>query len=163
VEIANGEHAGEKLESVGIDVDFAAVALRCAAMLDPDPSTCREVEQIGLTHLRDADDSKQWEVAEALVLLPPENSELDLEYCAVHPWAPNRALAAVRWAKNPAALPYGRARKLATDSNQGVRRDFARALRSDDTPLTDQTREIIAILRHDVRRSVRTPALQAVV
>jgi hypothetical protein len=130
-------------------------------MLDPDPSTCREIEQIGLRHLRDADDSKQWEVAEALVLLPPENSELDLEYCAVHPWAPIRALAAVRWAMNPAVLPYGRARKLATDPDQGVRRDFARALRSAGMPTTDETREIVAILRQDIRRSVRTPALQA--
>jgi hypothetical protein len=162
MEIANGQHAGEKRESFGIDVDFAAVALRCAAMLDPDLPACREIEQIGLTLLRDADDSKQWDVAEALVLLPLENSELDLEYCAVHPWAPIRALAAVRWAKNPAVLPYGRVRKLATDPDQGVRRELARAMRSGGTHTTDdETREIIAILRQDVRRSVRTPALQA--
>jgi hypothetical protein len=52
---------------------------------------------------------------------------------------------------------------LALDSDFRVRRDCAKALRASGTPIADETRKIIMILREDVRRSVRTPALQTVV
>jgi hypothetical protein len=161
MELARGQHIGQQLFPFDLDLGLAGRALQCAAALNPDRATCLEIEQIGLTYLRAADEVKQWQIAQALVLLPSENSGLDLEYCAVHPWVPVRALAAVRWAKNPDVLPLERARELATDPDYEVRRDFARALQSDGTPSTDETREIIAILRQDIRRSVRTPALQA--
>jgi tetratricopeptide (TPR) repeat protein len=161
MEIAQGKHVGEGLLSFDVDVDLATIALQCAATLGPDADTCREIEQLALTHLRAADESKQWGVSQALVLLPAENSQLDLVHCAVHPSAPVRALAAIRWANNPAVLPYKRAQELARDSDFEVRREFAKALRSKGVPIADETREIIAILRQDVRRSVRTPALQA--
>jgi hypothetical protein len=161
MELARGQHIGQQLFPFDLDLGLAGRALQCAAALNPDPATCLEIEQIGLTYLRAADEVKQWQIAQALVLLPAENSGLDLEYCSVHPWTSVRALAAVRWAKNPEVLPIERARELATDPDYEVRRDFARALRSDGTPTTDETKAIVAILRQDVRRSVRTPALEA--
>jgi hypothetical protein len=161
MELARGQQIGEQLLPFDLDLGLAHRALQCAAALNPDPHTCLEIERIGLTQLRAAHEVEQWQITQALVLLPLENSRLDLDYCAVHPWAPVRALAAVRWAKNPKVLTLERARELATDSEHGVRRDLARALRSDGSPTTDETKEIVAILKQDVRRSVRMPALQA--
>jgi hypothetical protein len=161
MEIARGNHAGAPLYFLDADLDLATIALQCAATLKPDPETCREIEQIGLTHLRAADEIKQWEVSQALVIVPAENSQLDLGQCAVHPWAPVRALAAIRWAKNPAVLSYDRAQDLARDSDYRVRREFAKAMESSEMPSTEETKEIIAILSKDVRRNVRTLALRA--
>jgi hypothetical protein len=163
MELASGQHVGDQLISFDTDIGLTTIALRCAATLDPDRSTCREIERIGLTHLRAAKENVQWEVTQALAFLPPERSHLDLGQFAVHPIAPIRALAGIRWAKDPSVLPYERARDLARDSDYQVRRGLAQALQLSDGPTTDEAREIIAILRQDVRRSVRTPALQAMV
>ena len=92
-----------------------------------------------------------------------KGSRLNLEQYAVHPVAAIRALAAIRWAKDPTVLPIHRAEGLARDADYGVRRDLAKALQSSGAPITDEMREIIAILRQDVRRSVRTPALRTAV
>ena len=54
-----------------------------------------------MTYLRAAKEAVQWHVVQALALLPPENSRLDLGQCTVHPVAALRALAAIRWAKDP--------------------------------------------------------------
>jgi len=69
-------------------------------------------------------------------------------------------VAAVLWTKDPGALPYERARDLATDSDYRVRLDLAQALQFSDAANTEGTKEIVAILTKDVRRSVRTLALR---
>jgi hypothetical protein len=163
MEIASGQRVGDRLMFPDIDLGLTTMALRCAAKLDPDPNTCREIESIGLAHLRAADENVQWEVTQALAFLPPEKSHLDLGQFSVHPIAALRALAAIRWAKDPSVLPFERAQQLARDPDYQVRRGLAQTLQSSEAPITNEQREIIAILRQDVRRSVRTPALQAVV
>jgi hypothetical protein len=161
MELARGQHTGEQLVSFDVDLGLATLALQCAAALNPDAAISREIEQIGLTHLRGADEGMQWQVTQALVLLPAESSRLDLENCAVHPWPAIRALAAIRWAKDPSVLPHERAVDLARDPEYRVRRVLAQALQSIEEPSTAETREIIAILSEDVRRSIRTLASQA--
>jgi tetratricopeptide (TPR) repeat protein len=163
MEIASGQRVGDRLMFPDIDLGLTTMALRCAAKLDPDPNMCREIESIGLMHLRAAEENVQWEVTQALAFLPPEKSHLDLGQFSVHPIAALRALAGIRWAKDPSVLPFERAQQLARDPDYQVRRGLAQTLQSSDAPITDEAREIIAILRQDVRRSVRTPALQAVV
>ena len=160
MEIASGHHAGDQLESLGLRIELVTVGLRCATALDPDSSTCQEIERIGLTHLRAAVETTQWEVMRALVLLPAGSSGLDLEYCAVHPWAAIRALAAIRWAKDPTVFPHERAAELAHDSDYQVRLALAQALQSSDAAVTTRDERD----RHDLearRTAKRTNASTA--
>ena len=101
-----------------------------------------------------AKEAVQWHVVQALALLPPENSRLDLGQYAVHVVAALRALAAISWAKDPTVLPYERAAELARDDDHHVRRSLAQALEVSGAPMSGETQEIIGILRGDVRRSV---------
>jgi hypothetical protein len=156
--IARAEHNGCPVLEVDTDVALRASALRCAAALNPDPGQCAEIEQIGMTYLRAAKEAVQWHVVQAPALLPPENSRLDLGQCAVHPVAALRALAAIRWAKDPTVFPYERAAELARDDDHRVRRSLAQALGVNGAPMSGENQEIIGILRGDVRRSVRTLA-----
>jgi hypothetical protein len=160
MEIARGHHTGDHLVPLDADVDLAPLALECAATLKPDADTCLEIEEIGLRHLRSANEVEQWRVVQALVLIPAEYSRLDLAQSAVHPVAAIRAMAAVQWTKNPGALPYERARDFAGDSDYRVRRELAKGLLLTDAPIAEETKEIIAILKKDVRRSLRTLALR---
>jgi tetratricopeptide (TPR) repeat protein len=163
LELARGDYVGQRLAFFDADIDLVSLALQCAVALRPEPSTCLEIEQIGMTQLRAADEPKQWGVTQALVLIPAENSRLNPGDCAVHPLAPVRALAAIRWAKDPAVLPLERAVDLARDADSGYGRLSQRLYGPPGTPMTDDTRQVVAILRQDVRRSVRTPALQIAV
>ncbi len=134
---------------------MSALALRCAASLGPDPAQCAEIEHLGLAYLRAASEPARWQVVQALAALPPEHSQLDLRSAAIHPVAAVRALAAVRWAANPSALPVNLATDLARDPDHRVRRNLARALAASGT---DPTRAdgILNIMSQDVRRSVRS-------
>jgi hypothetical protein len=69
-----------------------------------------------------------------------------------------RALAAIRWAKDPTVFPYERAAELARNDDHRVRRSLAQALEVNGAPMSGETQEIIGILRGNVRRSVRTLA-----
>jgi hypothetical protein len=121
----------------------------------PHPAQCAEIEQIGMTYLREVDEPAQWRICQALVLLPAGNSRLDLWQCAVHPLAALRVLSAVRWAADPAILPQEDAELLARDDDPRVRRALARALRDSQRPIDAGLQEITGILAADVRRSVR--------
>jgi hypothetical protein len=121
---------------------------------------CRRQGRLALSVccLRAAKEAAQWHVIQALALLPPENSRLDLGQCAVHPVAAVRAVAAIRRAKDPTVFPYERAAELARDDDHRVRRSLAQALEVNGAPMSGETQEIIRILTGDVQRSVRTLA-----
>lgn len=156
LEIARGQHDGGRADdSVGGSGTLSDLALTCAANLNPTPAQCAEIEQIAMTYLRAADESAQWRICKALVLLPARNSRLDLWQCAVHPLAALRGFSAVRWAADPATLPQGNAELLARDDDPRVRRALARGLRDNQRPIEDGLKEIAEILAADVRRSVR--------
>jgi hypothetical protein len=156
MEIARGEHEGGPAIGFDTDAKLPALALRCAARLNPDPDQCVEIERIGTTYLRLADEAAQWHVVQGLALVPPGASRLDLGQCAVHPIPAMRTLAAIRWARDPGVFSHDRARDLARDPDHRVRRELARALTSPGAPTTSETREVVRILSNDVRRSVRT-------
>jgi hypothetical protein len=158
MEIARGEHEGGPATGFDFDAKLPALAIRCAARLNPEPEQCVEIEQIGTTYLRLANEAAQWHVVQGLALVPAEASRLDLALCAVHPVPAMQTLAAIRWAKNPGVFSYDRAAELACDSDHRVRRELARAVTSPGVPTTSETQEIIGMLRGDVRRSVRTLA-----
>jgi hypothetical protein len=158
MEIARGEHDGAPGLVFDIDAELPVMALRCAAKLHPDPAQCVDIEQVGMTYLRTASESAQWEIVQALALLPPEESRLDIGQCAVHPVPALRTLAAIRWAQNPTVFSQDRAVQLARDSDHHVRRELARTLALAGTGATSETQEIIDVLGADVRRSVRTLA-----
>lgn len=156
LEIARGQHDGGPADdSLGSTGTLSDLALTCAARLNPGPAQCVEIERIGMAYLRDPDDSAQWTICQALALLPSGNSRLDLQHRAVHPKAAPRALSAVRWAANPAALPQDSAESLARDIDPRVRRALAQALRDRRRRIEDGSVEIARILAADVRRSVR--------
>jgi hypothetical protein len=156
MEIARGEHDGAFTTGFDTNAELPALALRCAARLNPDPDQCLEIERIGTTYLRLANEAAQWHVVQGLALVPPEASRLDLGQCAIHPIPAMRTLAAIRWAKNPGVFSYVRAVDLARDPDYRVRRELARAVTSPGAPTRSETREVIGILSTDVRRSVRT-------
>jgi len=156
LEIARGQHDGGPADdSLGSTGTLSDLALTCGANLNPTPAQCAEIEQIGMAYLRDADESAQWRICQALVLLPSGSSRLDLWQCAVHPLAAPRALSAIRWAAHPPTLPQEKAELLARDDDPRVRRALARALRDNQRPLEAGLKEITGILAADVRRSVR--------
>jgi hypothetical protein len=159
MEIARGERNGAPAVLFVNEPQLPAPALRCAAKLDPDADQCEEIEQAGIAYLRGADEDRQWDVCRALALLPLEASRLNLHQCAVNALPALRALAAVRWAKNPNVLSHDQAAELACDPDQGVRRTLANALRSTDAVMTAEARAVMETLALDVRRSIRVLAL----
>ncbi|MEO3810783.1 hypothetical protein ABGB17_17425 [Sphaerisporangium sp. B11E5] len=131
------------------------MALRCAAMLDPDPDQSAEIEHIALTTLGAEGVNVQWHIGKAIARLPTAHSTLHPQQSATHPYPALRALAAYRWGDSPALLPHEIALQLATDKNPSVRRELATALMR--APILDPGRlEIVELLRSDPRRSVRT-------
>jgi hypothetical protein len=156
LEIARGQHDGGPADdSLGSTGTLSDLALTCAANLNPTPAHCAEIEQIAMAHLREADEPARWRICQALVLLPPGNSRLDLWHCAVHPLAALRALSAVRWASDPATLLQENAELLARDDDPRVRRALTRSLRDSQRPIEDGLKEITGILAADARRSIR--------
>jgi hypothetical protein len=155
MEIARGERNGAPAVLSVNEPQLPALALRCAVRLSPDADQCVEIEQAGIAYLRGADEDRQWAVFRSLAQLPFETSRLDLHQCAVSTVPPLRALAAFRWAKDPAVLPHDQAAKLACDSDHDVRQALAYALRSADAALTPETQAIMETLALDVRRSIR--------
>jgi hypothetical protein len=156
MEIARGERNGAPAVLFVNEPQLPAAALRCAARLNPDADQCVEIEQTGIAYLRGADEQRQWDVFKSLAQLPFEASRLDLRQCAVSTVPALRALAAFRWAKDPAVLPHDQAAKLACDSDHDVRQALAYALRSADAAVTPETQAVMEILSMDVRRSIRT-------
>ena len=151
--IASGQHDGGPADAaLGITGTLADLALECAARLRPSEAQCAEIEQIAMARLRDADNPEQWAICHTLSLLPRAHSTLVNRHCAVHPLAPLRALAASRWAADPATLPQDIAKSLARDKEPRVRQTFARALAGREG---DIRAEILRILAADPRRSVR--------
>jgi hypothetical protein len=116
-----------------------------------------------MAYLRDADESAQRRICQALVLLPSGNSRLNLWQCAVDALAALRALSAVRWAADPATLPQENAELLARDQDPRVRRALARALRDSHRPIEGGLKKITGILTADARRSLRQLAGSPVV
>jgi len=159
MEIARGEHNGAPDVLFVNEPKLPALALRCAASLNPEAARFAEIERVGMTYLRGPDEDSQWDVCIALALLPLEVSRLNLQQCAVNALPALRALAAVRWAKNPSVLSHDQAAELACDPDQRVRRTLRNALRSTDAVMTAETQAIMETLALDVRRSIRMPAL----
>jgi hypothetical protein len=157
MEIARGERNGAPAVFFVNEPQLPALALRCAVKLSPNADQCEEIEQAGIAYLRGADDDRQWDVFKSLAQLPFEASRLDLRQCAVSTVPALRALAAFRWAKDPAVLPHDQAAKLACDSDHHVRQALAYALQSADAAVTPETQAIMEILALDVRRSIRIP------
>jgi hypothetical protein len=155
MEIARGERNGAPAVLFVKEPQLPALALRCAARLSPDANQCVEIEQTGIAYLRGADEDRQWDVFKSLAQLPFEASRLDLRQCAVSTVPALRALAAFRWAKDPAVLPHDQAARLACDSDHDVRRGLAYALRSADATLIPETQAVMETLSMDVRRSIR--------
>jgi hypothetical protein len=155
IELARGERNGAPAVLFVNEPQLPAAALRCAVRLSPDTNQCREIEQAGIAYLRGADEDRQWDVFKSLAQLPFESSRLDLRQCAVSTSARLRALAAFRWAKDPAVLPHDQAAKLACDSDHDVRQALAYALRSADAAFTPETQAVMETLSMDVRRSIR--------
>jgi tetratricopeptide (TPR) repeat protein len=161
LEVARGEHDSGAGMDASSGIKLSAIALQCAARLNPNREQSEEIEQIGTAHIRTAGESDQWRVVHALVALPLEYSRLSLQQCAVHPVPGIRTLAAIRWAKDSTVLPLGQATNLAKDSDYRVRRELARALSSSPAPSSIQEDHVVNILAADIRRSVRTLAAKA--
>jgi hypothetical protein len=155
MEIARGERNGAPAVLFVNEPELAALALRCAVRLSPDADQWVEIEQAGIAYLRGADEKPHWEVFKSLAQLPLEASRLDLRQCAVSTVPALRALAAFRWAKDPAVLPHDQAARLACDSDHHVRSGLAYALRSADAAVTPETQAVMETLSMDVRRSIR--------
>jgi hypothetical protein len=155
MEIARGERNGAPAVLFVNEPELPALALRCAVRLSPDADQWVEIEQAGIAYLRGADEKPHWEVFKSLAQLPLEASRLDLRQCAVSTVPALRALAAFRWAKDPAVLPHDQAARLACDSDHHVRSGLAYALRSADAAVTPETQAVMETLSMDVRRSIR--------
>ncbi|GAA1818401.1 hypothetical protein HC028_17275 [Planosporangium flavigriseum] len=171
LEMARGEHDGGPADDIlhgssGFSMlkiadgspTLSDLALECAARLAADQSDLVAVEQIGIALLRTADEPGQWRIGRALALLPARASELRLDHCAVHPSPALRALAALRWARDPAALPAATAVQLARDDDHRVRHVLARAVRDNHGLATNDetTNVVVNILASDARRSIRS-------
>jgi hypothetical protein len=171
IEMARGEHDGGPADDVLHQAaDFSGtaatgqrrstlsdVAVLCAARLSVNVDQHRDVENIAVGLLQTAEEATRWRIVHALVLVPTDVNSLNLHHCAVHPVAAMRALAAVRWAQDPATLPQRLALRLAQDDDHRVRRSLARGLLEHPHGAATESiaAEIIEILAADPRRSIR--------
>lgn len=141
------------------DIPLTGLALRTAARLYPCRAEWSEIEQIATLHMQTADLAEASRIIGAIVRVPAEDSSLNLRQCAAHPSPGLRALAAIRWAHDPDALPHDQAFRLAKDPDHRVRADLADALASANR--TPDQEAILAALANDARRSVRRLATAA--
>lgn len=127
--------------------------LELAARLASTPQDVEAVQEVAVELLRHGDASSIQRVAVALSWLPREQLSLDRRLLATHPHPGLRALAAIRWAQDPASDPeLGLA--LARDPDPLVRRWLAKAIRQEDLALPE-VEPVRQILQQDPRWSVR--------
>lgn len=159
LQMARGEHDDHLVDDFfRRGMTLTDRALECAARLVTGDARRAEIEQIGIALLQTADEPSRWRAVRALFMAPAAATTLNLEHCAVHPIPAVRALAAVRWAQNPAVLSTAAAVRLARDDDYRVRRNLARAIRDHaEVHIRDETAlAVLDALAGDPRRSVRT-------
>ncbi|MEU0521242.1 hypothetical protein [Streptosporangium sp. NPDC006007] len=170
LELARGEWDGgptDEIEALwrgpfnGVTINTGSntltdLALLGAARLASELADQLMIERIGMALLRGADRPAQWRIGYAFTLLSATGSNLDLEHCAIHPVPALRAVAAVRWARDPGCLPSERVEALAKDDNYLVRRNFALAVRDNYETLPADLRDrVIELQSLDSHRSIR--------
>jgi hypothetical protein len=127
--------------------------LELAARLASTPQDVEAVQEVAVELLRHGDPRNSQQVAVALSWLPREQLSFDRRLLASHPHAGLRALAAIRWAQDPASDPeLGLA--LARDPDPLVRRWLAKALHEEDLALPE-VEPVRQVLQKDPRWSVR--------
>jgi hypothetical protein len=133
---------------------FAAAVIRAASALSTSDQDYANVRQRGLRVLSQADEvSANW-VCQALAPFLDRMGPVPVDLMASHGNRWVRALASVAWARQADRDPDVGAR-LAQDRSVEVRRTLASALAPTPTDFV----EVVEILKHDVRRSVRRALL----